>query len=90
MSLRDPEDANIAIISVGGDAGFGAYVPYLDAFGVPRAIVADGPALRHNSKLAKQLGSLGYKPRSRPSPGFSPGVWLNGAPEWENAPDLGG
>ena len=67
ISLRDPEDANIAIISVGGDAGFGAYVRYLDAFGVPWAIVADGPALRHNSKLAKQLGSLGYKPRRRPS-----------------------
>lgn len=66
IGLRDPEAGNIAIISVGGDAGFGAYVRYLDAFGVPWAIVADGPALRHNSKLAKQLGNLGHKPRTQP------------------------
>jgi hypothetical protein len=66
IGLRDPEAANIAIISVGGDAGFGAYVRYLDAFGVPWAIVADGPALRQNSKLAKQLANLGHKPRSQP------------------------
>ena len=66
INLRDPEAANIAIVSVGGDAGFGAYVRYLDAFGVPWAIVADGPALRQDSKLAKQLANLGYKPRNQP------------------------
>ncbi len=51
---------------MGSDSGFGAYVKYLDAFGVPWAIVADGPALRRNSKLAKQLGELGHVPDSPP------------------------
>jgi hypothetical protein len=67
IGLRDPEAANVAIVSVGGDAGFGAYVRYLDAFGVPWAIVADGPALRYNSKLAKQLSNLSHRPRRQPS-----------------------
>ena len=66
LKLRDPEAANIPIISVGGDRGFGAYVRYLDAFGVPWAIVADGPALRRNSSLAKQLGPLKHLPRRQP------------------------
>jgi len=46
FGLRDPEMANIAVVDVGGHRGFGAYVRYLDAFGIPWAIVADGPALR--------------------------------------------
>jgi len=66
LGLRDPEAANIAIISVSGDSAFGAYVKYLDAFGVPWAIVADGPALRPNSKLAKQLRNLKHQPHSPP------------------------
>ena len=66
IRLRDPEAANIPIISVGGDSGFGAYVRYLDAFGIPWAIVADGPALRRNSRLAKQLRSLKRLPPRQP------------------------
>jgi hypothetical protein len=67
LGLRDPEAANVPVIGVGGDSGFGAYVKYLDAFGVPWAIVADGPALRRHSKLAKQLETLGHTPESPPA-----------------------
>lgn len=55
LGLPNPEAAHTPIISVGGDASFGTYVNYLDAFGIPWAIVADGPALRGSSKLANQL-----------------------------------
>lgn len=75
IGLRDPESANIAIISVDGDAGFGTYVRYLDAFGIPWAIVADGPALRHNSKLAKQLANLKHKPRNPPADSADFALW---------------
>ena len=57
LGLPDPEAAHIPIISVGGDKAFGSYVSYLDAFGVPWAIIADGPALRSDSVLAKQLAA---------------------------------
>jgi AAA domain len=59
IGLPDPESANIPVISVDGDGGFGAYVRYLDAFKVPWAIIADGPSLRAGSKLARQLRRLG-------------------------------
>jgi len=64
--LPSPEEANIPIISVGGDSGFGAYIEYLDAFGVPWAIVTDGPALRPTSKLAKQLRNHKHLPAPEP------------------------
>jgi predicted ATPase len=41
-----PEDRHVAFYSVGGDHGFGAFVRYLDRFGVPWAIVCDGAAFR--------------------------------------------
>ncbi|WP_370361444.1 ATP-dependent endonuclease [Catenulispora sp. MAP12-49] len=59
VGLPDPEAAHIPIISVGGDKAFGSYCSYLDAFGVPWAIIADGPALRGDSVLAKQLAGRG-------------------------------
>jgi hypothetical protein len=62
IGLRDPEAANIPLVSVDSQTRFGAYVRYLDAFGVPWAIVADGPALRHDSKMAHQLAVLGHRP----------------------------
>ncbi|GIH66983.1 TOPRIM nucleotidyl transferase/hydrolase domain-containing protein [Microbispora siamensis] len=55
LNLPDPEAANIPIISVDGDKRFGPYIDYLDAFGIPWAIIADGPALRDSSQLAKHL-----------------------------------
>jgi hypothetical protein len=66
IGLRDPEAANIPIISVNGHTGFGAYARYLEAFSVPWVIVVDGPALRHSSKMAGQLGELGRSPRTPP------------------------
>jgi hypothetical protein len=66
IGLRDPEEANIPLISVDGHAGFGAYAKYLDAFDVPWAIVVDGPALRSRSDMARQLDRLGRFPGTTP------------------------
>ena len=60
LGLPNPEATHTPIISVGGDASFGAYIRYLDAFGIPWAVVADGPALRGTSNLAKQLAKRPY------------------------------
>ncbi|MEU7068711.1 TOPRIM nucleotidyl transferase/hydrolase domain-containing protein [Streptomyces narbonensis] len=57
--LGDPEGSNITMIEVGGHKSFGGYINYLDAFGIPWAVVADGPALAPNSDLRKQLARLG-------------------------------
>jgi hypothetical protein len=51
---------------VDGHAQFGAYVQYLDAFGIPWAIVADGPALRDGSPMARQLAGLSHQPGAVP------------------------
>jgi predicted ATP-dependent endonuclease of OLD family len=66
VGLPDPASANIPVVSVDGHGSFGAYVRYLDAFGIPWAIVADGPALRPGSKLARHLHSLGHWPDEQP------------------------
>jgi hypothetical protein len=67
IGLRDPEAANIPVISVDGHTRFGAYARYLDAFGVPWAIVVDGPALHDGSAMAGQLAELGRCPRTPPA-----------------------
>lgn len=67
-NFSDPETANIALVEVGGDNNFGGYVNYLEAFQIPWAAVADGPAFWHRSGLSKQLSRLGLTP-SDPSPG---------------------
>ncbi|GAB1818054.1 AAA family ATPase [Herbidospora sp. RD11066] len=64
LGLPDPEAANIPIITVNGDKAFGGYIDYLDAFGVPWAVVADGPALLPDSVLARCL-----KKKDRPAGG---------------------
>jgi hypothetical protein len=66
LGLRDPEAANIPVISVDGHTNFAAYVEYLDAFDIPWAIVADGPALRGGSRMARQLAALGHLPSAPP------------------------
>jgi hypothetical protein len=66
IGLPDPESANIPIVSVDGDSSFGAYTRYLNAYGIPWAIVADGPALRPASKLASQIRQLGQWPDKQP------------------------
>ncbi len=59
----DPENANISLVEVGGDNNFGGYINYLEAFNIPWAAVADGPAFWHQSGLSKQLSNLGLAPR---------------------------
>jgi hypothetical protein len=68
VGLPSPEAAHIPIVGVGGHSSFGAYVEYLDAFGIPWAIIADGPALRPGSNLAKQLRNLGHLDAADPDP----------------------
>ncbi|BEL04552.1 hypothetical protein Q0Z83_027430 [Actinoplanes sichuanensis] len=60
--LSTPEATNMPIIDVGGDHGFGGYIEYLDAFGIPWAAIADGPAFRSGSKLLQQLSRMGHEP----------------------------
>lgn len=75
VGLPDPAAANVPVISVDGDNAFGPYLRYLMAFGVPWAAVADGPALRPDSRLADDLRELGCWP---------------GAPEPEDRDDFAG
>lgn len=72
----DPQGANIAMIDVGGDNNFGGYVNYLEAFQIPWAAVADGPAFRPTSGLSRQLNKLGLAPAdSRPAPDADFPAW---------------
>jgi ABC-type Mn2+/Zn2+ transport system ATPase subunit len=61
------ETTGIAFLCAGSDSAFGAYIEYLDTFGVRWAVVADGPALAPRSKLATQLGGLGMLPDDPPT-----------------------
>ncbi|MEY9812655.1 MULTISPECIES: TOPRIM nucleotidyl transferase/hydrolase domain-containing protein [Streptomyces] len=61
-----PEAANVPLLDVGGQNNFGGYIKYLTAFGIPWAVVADGPALRNTSGLAKQLAAQGLRPANPP------------------------
>ena len=60
--LPDPAAANVSFISVPGHSGYGPYIMFLDAFAIPWAIVADGPALRSGQKLPLDLRELGHWP----------------------------
>ena len=59
--------ANVSFISVSGHSGYGRYIRFLDAFAIPWAAVADGPALRNGQKLPLDLRELGHWPE-RPEP----------------------
>ncbi|MDX2547742.1 AAA family ATPase [Streptomyces sp. WI04-05B] len=61
-----PETANVPLLDVGGQCNFGGYINYLTAFGIPWAVIADGPALRGNSALAKQLAKQQLRPPNPP------------------------
>ncbi|HEX5404321.1 MAG TPA: TOPRIM nucleotidyl transferase/hydrolase domain-containing protein [Pseudonocardiaceae bacterium] len=65
--LPDFDARNISIVSVGGDANFGAYIDFLESFGVSWVVVADGPAMRLDSNLSRQLVKLGCRPSPLPS-----------------------
>jgi ABC-type branched-subunit amino acid transport system ATPase component len=53
-----PHQLNVVLVDVGGDASFGRFATYLDAFGIPWVIVCDGPALnpRRAHSLCGQIG----------------------------------
>ncbi|MHB1510130.1 MAG: ATP-dependent nuclease [Acidimicrobiales bacterium] len=53
------DDANVRLVPVDGDTAYGTYVELLDAFGIPWAILCDGPALRCGSAMHKQLSTHG-------------------------------
>ncbi|MFD4257053.1 ATP-dependent endonuclease [Streptomyces sp. NPDC058534] len=61
-----PSGANISLIDVGGDHGFGTYIEFLTVFGIPWAVIADGPALAPGSKLHKHLEVEGLLPVGHP------------------------
>ena len=55
---------NLQLLAVGSDRSFRAYVSYLEVFGIPWAIICDGPVLspqRGNSSLLGQLRGAGVK-----------------------------
>ncbi|MEW2071666.1 TOPRIM nucleotidyl transferase/hydrolase domain-containing protein [Streptomyces sp. NPDC007346] len=54
-SRHSPSSANIALIDVGGHTAFGRYIQFLEAFKIPWAAIADGPALHPGSVLHTQL-----------------------------------
>ncbi|MFF9164096.1 TOPRIM nucleotidyl transferase/hydrolase domain-containing protein [Streptomyces longwoodensis] len=74
---RGPEAANVPLLDVGGQNNFGGYISYLTAFGIPWAVIADGPALRGTSALARQLAKQGLRPPSPPDDADDFTAWTN-------------
>ncbi|MGW0827364.1 ATP-dependent nuclease [Streptomyces sp. NPDC002845] len=74
--------ANICLMKVDGDAAFDVYVDYLRAFGIPWAIVADGPALSHGSRLYKHIAAKSLLPSGQPAPSDAFPRWKD---YWEEA-----
>lgn len=66
--LPDLGAANVSFVGVDGHNGYGAYIKFLDAYGIPWAIICDGPALRKGSKLSQDIEKLGHWPDA-PEPG---------------------
>lgn len=83
VGLPDPGVAKVSLIGVPGQSGYGAYLRFVRAFGLPWAILADGPALRPAGKLAMDLREQGCWP-SRPEPD-SPGDFTEWREFWELA-----
>ncbi|MFE2426991.1 TOPRIM nucleotidyl transferase/hydrolase domain-containing protein [Streptomyces sp. NPDC059373] len=77
-----PEAANVPLLDVGGQNNFGGYINYLTAFGIPWAVIADGPALRDNSALAKQLAKQRLRPPNPPDDANDFTAWTN---YWKSA-----
>jgi hypothetical protein len=65
-SSNPPSSANIALIDVGGDKAFGRYIEFLQAFNIPWAVIADGPALHPGSDLHQQLNAQGLLSGAEP------------------------
>jgi len=58
-TLPGPAPASVSFISADGHNGYGRYIRLLDAFAIPWAIIADGPALRKGSKLSDEIRDQG-------------------------------
>lgn len=58
--------ANVVFASVDGHNSYAPYIKFLDAYSIPWAIVSDGPALRRNARLAKDMEELGHWPDDEP------------------------
>ncbi|MEU5332122.1 TOPRIM nucleotidyl transferase/hydrolase domain-containing protein [Streptomyces asoensis] len=76
-AAQGPEAANVPLLDVGGQNNFGGYIKYLTAFGIPWAVIADGPALRGTSGLAKQLAKQGLRPPNPPDDANDFTAWAN-------------
>jgi hypothetical protein len=61
-TLPGPATASVSFISADGHNGYGRYIRLLDAFAIPWAIIADGPALRKGSKLSDEIRDQGHWP----------------------------
>lgn len=61
-----PSGANVALVDVGGDHGFGTYIEFLTVFGIPWTVFADGPALAPGSKLHQYLEATHQLPGNPP------------------------
>lgn len=57
--LPDLGAANVSFIGVDGHNGYRAYIKFLDAYGIPWAIISDGPALRKGRKLSLDMQKAG-------------------------------
>ena len=60
--LPDLGAANVSFIAVDGHNGYRPYIKFLDAYGIPWAIISDGPALRKGRKLSQDMEKLGHWP----------------------------
>jgi energy-coupling factor transporter ATP-binding protein EcfA2 len=60
--LPDLGAANVSFLGVHGHNSYRAYIKFLDAYGIPWAIISDGPALRKGSKLCQDLQQLNRWP----------------------------
>jgi hypothetical protein len=76
-----PSSANITMIDVGGDKAFGRYIEFLQAFNIPWAVIADGPALHPGSDLHQQLTAQGLI--SAPEPDSTGVVFEEWKAFWE-------
>ena len=60
--LPDLGATNVSFIAVDGHNGYRPYIKFLDAYGIPWAIICDGPALRKGRKLSQDMEKLGLWP----------------------------
>lgn len=75
MGWVPPSGANISLVDVGGDHGFGTYIEFLTVFGIPWSVIADGPALAPGSKLHKYLEAQDLLPVDVPQDGQDFPAW---------------